>query len=353
MSLRILLVIAFVSIVYFSAIAQPRNVEYKRFNKTATITEKDLIPIQIPPVLLAENAVAASPEFLVSMNWSNDTIFRVFKLPEVEYLGSFGIKGRGPREFSLSRPVASTEGIIIPNLVRFDLITFDKSKKVTDANFIIKKTYKVPGSFSPTKNPMIINDTMICAENNSLSFDKQVTCFNPKTGRIYHIIDYPNFYNAPLSTNRILYNSGIASTHDGKKIVICYTRFPLVQIFDVEGNKITEVFINEGPPQERRITFAEGSVTNQNELYAYYSIPRITKNYVFISYRVRKLSDKKSEFFTEPQYHVFDLNANPILKISLPVGYNPIPSYDEKWIYFINNKYEDKIFKYPLSNILQ
>ena len=102
-------IIFLASILTLNVIAQPENVEYKKFPRTATISVGDLIGIQIPPVLLAEMAIVADTDFLVSMNWMNDTIFRVFKLPEVEYLGSFGLKGRGPREFSLTIPVACPE----------------------------------------------------------------------------------------------------------------------------------------------------------------------------------------------------------------------------------------------------
>lgn len=345
-------IIFLASILTLNVIAQPENVEYKKFPRTATISVGDLIGIQIPPVLLAEMAIVADTDFLVSMNWMNDTIFRVFKLPEVEYLGSFGLKGRGPREFSLTIPVACPEGIIVPNILRFDLITFDRGKKVTDANFIIKKTYKVPGSFNPVNHPMIINDTMICAENNGQSFDKQVSCFNPKTGRVYDIIEYPKFYKAPLSTNRLLYRNGIASTHDGKRIVVSYFRFPLIQIFDTKGNLLHDVYIDEGPPQIKRIEFSEGSVKNQNELYGYYGKPIITKNFIFVSYRVKRFVNQRYEYYTDSQCHILDFKGNPILKLIIPDGYSIVPSYDEKWIYFISNKFEDKIFKYPLSNIL-
>ena len=59
---------------------------------------------EVPPVLLKPSRLIIIDTLLLVYQGRPDTIFSLFKLPECSFITSFGIKGRGPDEFSLVFP---------------------------------------------------------------------------------------------------------------------------------------------------------------------------------------------------------------------------------------------------------
>lgn len=332
--------------------SQPNKEKHVKFPVSYSITGQDLSIIHTQPVLLAEMSIVSNKDYLLSFNALNDTIFRVFKLPELEYAGSFGTQGRGPREFGIFHPSALPEGFLIPNSGKFTIVSFNQNERITDKNFIIKQNIRLPGEFHLPNDAMILNDTLLCVK--SYESKMQLQCVNPRTNKIYHLIEYPKYYsNAPISTNTIIYSGSKSLSPDRKNIAIAYNRLPLVQFFSAEGKLLRETFIDEGPRQKRDVQFAEGSVTNLRDLYSFYGRTRSTNRFVYASYLVRTFNNNQRTTYTTSQIHIFNWKGDPILKLELPKGMLFEPSYDDKWIYFIDNAYSDRILKFDLSKFLK
>src|SRR5690606_28499393 len=91
----------------------------------------ELDSIRIPPVLTYERRIAIDSNYLISLNIDSDTTFRVIDIDKFEYLGWFGIKGRGPREFSnlnISGFHAIDGGLMVTDLATVSKLTIPSGK---------------------------------------------------------------------------------------------------------------------------------------------------------------------------------------------------------------------------------
>lgn len=331
---KIITIVLFIVVTVSANLFPQRGKEnYIKFPLSYNITWEDLSIIHTPPVLLAEMSIVSNKDYLLSFNALNDTIFRVFKLPELEYAGSFGIQGRGPREFGMFQPTALLDGFLIPNSGKFTIVSFNPDERITDKSFLITKNIRLPGEFHLPNNAMILNDTLLCVK--SYESKMQLQCVNPNTNKIYHLIEYPKYYpNAPISTNTIIYSGSKSLSPDRKYIAIAYNRLPLVQFFSAEGKLLRETFIDEGYRQKRDVQFAEGSVTNLRDLYSFYGRTRSTNRYVYSGYVVRTFTNNQRTTYTSSQIHIFNWKGEPVLKLIAPKEMLFEPSYDDRWIYF-------------------
>lgn len=317
--------------------------------------------ITIPPVLFKENRIIATKEYLISLSIESDTLYRVFSLPNCEYKGGFGRIGKGQNEFlnAVINGLRINEGgCNVADSKAVYSISLPLGEKINFDNAIVKCKYLIPGLFYPFNDPTIVNDTMVFGRIDS-GATKELACFNPISGKIDFLIEYPEIVpNVPLGSKGHLYHGYINLSPDKTKIAKIYQRFPLLRISNIEGDVLHEVFINEGPRQKKEIGFTRHSINTSN-LFFYYDQACVTDLYIYASFQVFRFNidqgANQSQIINESnkQLHVFNWEGELIAKILLEDWMKVYTvSLDDGYIYFLHPDRENRIFRYSLSAIL-
>jgi hypothetical protein len=335
---------------------QFRDVKYVGFPKSIT---PELIEVKIPPVLLWELAVTANKDYLLSYNPNNDTIFRVFGLPDLKYIGAFGVKGRGPREFLGSSPAslkALNDGFQIEKDGSLEVIGFPEGVKINNNNFQVLKIFNLPAELSNCNYAIILNDSMVCCSSN-MGATKQLTCVNTKTKEVSYLIDFPSFYHRTAHSSYYhFYTASKAISLDRERIAIAYSRLPLISIYDKNGVLVKSTFLDEAPKQKSNIEFIENQVRNSGQLYSYYGGISVTSKYIFASFQITDYEGpglQNKRIHTNRQIHVFDWDGNPVGKVNLKKNMTWTASFDNSCLYLIDPDVENKIFKASLSELFK
>lgn len=333
------------------------NFEVARFEIEV---EVELDSINIPPVLLHERKIIINSKYLVSMNIESDTIFRVFDLPNFNYVGNFGNHGNGPLEYNhanISGFRSYKEGCVVTDLSRINIIKFPIGQ-ITSKNIKVEKQFSIPGKLITLNHATVVNDTMICGINLKDS-EKELVYFNPKSNETGSIIDYSNIIdNVPSKALPLLYLKYIDISYKQNKFAFAYQKFPFIKICNTNGTILKEIIVQEGPSQ-KKIEFNRGTIKNSTELYTYYNRLAVTDNYIYALFSPGELKQKNEgghEYIKVPvekkQLHIFDWNGNPKLKIILEDWMNEyVPAKDDSCIYFTNPLRKNKIYYYSLAHL--
>lgn len=339
-----------------TAMGQFRGTRFHDFPRSVT---PKLEHVNIQPVLLWELSLAAGKSHLLSYNPNNDTIFRVFSLPDLKYTGAFGVKGRGPREFlgvSPSSICSLGEFFQIEKDGSIEEIGLPHGITINNNNFQVLNSYKLPGELANCNYAIILNDSMVCCSSVS-GAPRQLTCINTLTKKVTYLVDYPTFYHDYVhSSYSHFYTSGKAISLDRSKIVIAYSRLPLISIYDKNGKLLKSTFINEGPRQRGNIEFAENQVRNPGQLYSYYGRVLVTEKYIYASFQVIDYEGpglQNQRRHTNLQIHIFDWDGNPVGKVNLEKNMTWAPSYDDSKLYLIDPDIENKIFTAPIRDLFK
>lgn len=334
-----------------------KKIKYQNFPKTITI---EIDSISIAPVLFNENKLVASNDFLVSMNVYGDTIYRVFSLPDLDYLGCFGFQGNGPNEFvapSISSFGLEKDDFVTGDIKSLYITELPHNSKVNNQSVLYKRRYLLPGAFMPPNNCFLLSDTLICSVKSTRS-EKELVYYNSISNETGYMIDFPNLYpSAPKDALARLYHKHVKISNDKSKIAMVYQLLPMMRIYDVKKKKTHELFINEGPRQ-KEFLFDRNQLANGIDLYSYYESISVTDNYIYAFFQSKERAYKENSGeiitipLTEKQLHVFDWEGKPVVRIILKDWMRVYtPTQDERFIYFINPFREDMIYRFSLSKI--
>jgi hypothetical protein len=321
--------------------------------KFKTEVECTLDSIRVTPILLDEKKLILANDLLISMRYDPDTVFRVFKLPNMNYLGGFGTIGKGPNEFMT--PIVSSTNMFnahlsvadMRSLKLIDLISGEQ--QINSVEYI--KSISFPGILSPLNYAYIINDSIIYGLLLSKS-EKELIKYNIINKKITNIIDFPDIYpKLPEDFYPTLYLKQIDFAPDRSKFVFTYIQIPILRIYSINGDLIKQITYTDAPEQTR-YSVSDGRLVN-NSRYFYYQNVQVTNDYIFALYELRQFEEKKLKVLSKKEMHVFDWNGNPILKINLKEWISTyVISPDSRKIFFINPMKENYIYFSSLDSIL-
>lgn len=207
--------------------------------RTVSVNEDLLMPVKVFVI----------DDKLVVFDRVNSDFFKVFKIPEMELLYSFGSKGRGPNEFSHIDPnsmkvVGNKICLLDGNTLKYlsvenDKITVEQSKTIVIGQ-------------APTNRLLVLNDSIYISDilGDKIKYEFQKVNLNQK--KIEKTFgDYPD--EGIRLKNDIekyqTYMKASASSPKGDKIISFYLNFNRFKILDNQGKLLKEVVIESNLPK--------------------------------------------------------------------------------------------------------
>lgn len=191
--------------------------------------------------------------YLLIIDQREEGIFQVFKIPELEFLYSWGRRGRGPNEFQ-------SHSFLSINTKNDQLILYDLSYRTLQMYKVSEKELKLLEQTSlyhdyqkqPLNRILRINDSLYVARSHWTEFpNKEFVALRPdKNEPLYIFGEYPDMLLEPEER----YNSyGIilAAKSDGSRFVSFYGGHNRFKIFDNQGDLIIQVRINDKSISDR------------------------------------------------------------------------------------------------------
>lgn len=330
------------------------------FNKT--INTDGLQTFKIPPVLLKERIIVCTDDFFVTNSSTEDTVFRVFDLKTLNYLGGFGKSGEAPENYNpnpstIYSPYGNTIHVGSTKKNRILNIFKDQNNASGIGHEIIEE-FKTPGELIPFNWSSKLNDTTFVGDK---SFNRETelayyTTTDRSTGKL---IPYPEFgEDLNASGKYIRYQKKMRVSRDRSKIVMAYVTLPLLRIYDVDKQTIKNIFIEVDPAfkqTKKAKMLSDGLNINSLDLFNYYINVYTTDNHIYAQMLIQGYDEitGKREMIFPSELHVFDLEGEPKLKITLEDWmFVSAASQDDQYVYFWNSEIEDELYKLPIGSHL-
>jgi len=302
---------------------------------------------------------------LVIRNINSDTIYRVFALPDLKYLGWFGKIGKGPKEFLLAPHIRNYNSFIqLSGVRKISLINLPYGNVAN--NFKIIEEYPVPGNIHPLNETFTLNDNKyygIVFGGRKIEIDKrkELVFFDTEIYTTGSLIDFPSSLYKGIPNTSFMHPKHITVSPNNDKFAFFYTLYPLIRIFNKKAEIINEVWVNGLPKQIKFKNLASKAsndkVPNLALGYNYYDKVISTEKYLYALFRndkgIKTGPEKFSygrESISNPELHVFTWGGKPIYRIQMRKNTSAFElSLDEKYLYSVDLNMFDKIFRYNLK----
>lgn len=320
--------------------------------------------LQIPPILFKPSSMCILDSFLIVTQDRSDTIFSIFKLPNCEYLLSFGNEGRGPTEF-FNMNEYTTFGAVYQENNSFavaNLMTRVQYYRIIDVinhNFSPYKIVRLSPNLNRFISLVYVGDSLVFGApyggNMHLfkfdTFTNVLESFKPYTK------DYPLF---DISSMRHLYGCSIAVKPDNSKLVVSYSLQGKIEIYDLNTNKQITLLYQEFPSFEKNLGINKTSKywNIKPEMQMFSEKVTCTNKYIY----ARIANDKYSTIYDAkgpnhnfiPELYIFDWLGNPIVKCKLDKYYSHYYAIDaaNRFLYTLDDNIENIIRRYDLTSVL-
>lgn len=321
----------------------------------------DSIRTDVP--LFKEMSLLSTDQHIIALGSNKDNLYKVFDSSTGEFQVAFGKSGEGPNEFMHAFPSGMSyqnghlslgDINVIRKISNFDDQILNKS----DLSF--NDTYKLPSEFVPLNYSFFLNDSTICGQAERSK--KQLSCFNINSLEINDLFDYPSWREKVVSTaNYHLYQSSIKITPNRKHIVIVYSYFPIVKVYNVQDNSVLDVRYASQFDQNSNIEVSSNEMSIVlRDIYKYYSSVVLTNNYIYALYHEGKLertNDKPGGLNTIPisskELHIYSIDGNRVANLILEDWMRVFTAtQDNKFLYFINPDKEDYLYRMSLEEVI-
>lgn len=349
-----------------------RNVIDKKWEKVQLpkLSQVVIDSFKIPPVNLYPVDMIRRNNTLIIRNINSDTIYRVFTLPNLKYLGWFGKIGKGPKEFLLAPQIRNYNNFIqLSGVRKISLINLPHGEVAN--NFEVKEDYPVPGNIHPLNEAFTLNDNRyygIVFGGRKIEIDKrkELVFFETETYTTGSLIDFPSSsLHTGLPNTSFTHPKHIAVSPKNDKFAFFYTLYPWVRIFNEKAEILNEVWVDGLPKQIKFKNLAskasDDKVPNLVLGYNYYDKVISTDNYLYALFRNDKGIKTGPEKFSfgrksisNPELHVFNWDGKPIFRIKLLENTSAFElSLDEKYLYSVALNTPNKIYRYDLKEYVR
>lgn len=219
--------------------------------------------------------VNVTDEYLVISDSNSEGFIMVFKLPELDFLYSWGRQGRGPNEFEfipLNEINTDRNNIIF---YEFGTRTL-REYEVNDTSLVLlgEAFLSFDGQTHTLTGITKVNDDLYIAENGA-SFDNdsfEFIALEPN-------VDQPLFYFGRFPETQLTgfeklyeYLKTTAVSSDGDKIAASYFYHNKIKIFDDDENLLGEYVVNDSdtPQSGEGQSFQYRSIKNATDSYMYF-----------------------------------------------------------------------------------
>jgi hypothetical protein len=320
--------------------------------------------LSIPPILLRPTNMCIVDSFLIVTQSRMDSIFSIFKLPNCEYLLSFGGKGRGPNEF-LSPNEYVTLGQVSGETSQFAVgnnrtnIQYYRINDIINRDFNPFKIATLPSGLSRFRAITYLSDSVIyCAP---YGVNILICKYNTITNELETFRDYPEaFPFDDPETMRDIFGYNLAVKPDNSKIVLGYVSKGTIEIYDLANDKSITLAVKDFPSLRENTGLNSTSKfwAHKPEELIYTRNVAVTDNYIYVDV----LNDRHSNIFNESgpirtfisEIHVFDWTGKSIAKFRFSKYYRYFDiDKADKYLYTIDDSVENVIKRFDISQSLK
>lgn len=303
--------------------------------------------IDIPINILAPSAITILEDKLLIFDNVKDSLFKVFNLPAIDYLYSYGNLGRGPDEF-----IFVNFHYIKAINNELELVDNGRLKRlmINQYGFTTKKVITLPRLENPINSPQRINDSIYVADNIFTSDESEHLLINVNMKKIIGKFGrYPNDdLNIKDNVQKYqIYKKFNISSPAGNHFAVFYKYFNRIKIYNSSGDLQKSINLEDCKIQKFSIEHRE-----RNTIY-FYTDPFATEKYFYaLRINIPGIEYKKNFDTFRPELLIWDWDGNPTARCILD---RPITSFtiSEKYreIYGVNSMTESKVYKFDLPEL--
>lgn len=310
----------------------------------------------VPPIIYASHpGLVITGDKLILIEPNAENIFSIFKLPDCQFIGNFGVLGRGPEEFKNINPYsvfASAKGIRIfdheKGILEVDITSFPE--KTTSINIV-----KFPPIVQYLNSPFQINDSIVCGipypqveiingQPKAIISNQPFIRFNTISKEIDYFGDYPKLYSKKyLDQFWIIFMNMSIVKPDKQKFASFGTYIKTLNIYDNVGTLCKELIMKA--PDD---LLGDKSLTVNK---VYYDAIKATDKFI---YAICEDAPLNNLLKNRPTLEVWDWSGNPVISLKLD---RPVAAFDvtkdDKFIYFIDRQTRNRIFTYNLTGLIR
>ena len=319
-------------------------------------TEKTLQAqqIKVPPILYFVTQVKVLNDFFITSDFQADTLFQIFTLPDLKYIGGFHHRGKGPKESLKADPVTLRQTTENDFLFVADGVLKYANLNDSDSSYHISGKFHFPANLQYINQTFLIDSTNIYGydsyENGDKEFlrikkrDKQSEPFGP---------EYPKFTNRLLKNRKIFAATKvIAIKPDKTAFAALYDKIKILRIYSKKGHILKEVHFPDSPTPS--LSFLNGKMNKKSykSAFIHYIKIQATSKYIYGMYVGKAMKSIPPGLASLPcEIHVWDWNGNPIIKYSLKEKlYSFDVTKDDKYLIASSLEDIDILYRYVLSH---
>lgn len=206
--------------------------------------------LKVKENILMPTKIFAIKDKLVVFDHTKNNIFKVFKTSDLEFIYSFGNKGKGPDEFAFIDP--NSMKIINNELCFLDNHTI-KWISVEDDKMSITKTKTIKIEKAPTNRLCLMNDSIYVADafnNDEFKYEFQKVNINKKEV----IEQFSNYPKEKIDFKKeidkyLAFMKASTSNPKNDRFVSFYLYFNRLKIFDINGKLLNDIVIKSNHPK--------------------------------------------------------------------------------------------------------
>lgn len=350
-----LLVILLCSCFLFEGCAKRNDLQPKKVERFPLEKKLELKAYKVEPALFFVSDMVILNNKLVTLDVKNNVFFQLFNLPDLKYVGSQIHKGEGPTEETFIFPYIENvgkESFAYRNMNKIKVVSYDSIEN----KFLPHKSYQVPQE-TEILNYCLLNNS-ICGYDMLRNTGREFIRYDFDTRKIQ---DFgPSFPSVSFSVSddkkNVLFTKIMASKVDDTRFAALYDKFPLLRIYDNEGNLMSETeYINH---QQLPIGY-----TNKNMSMS--DIENTTKNYMRIKttrkYIYGLYSGKTNKDLSDSggdgtscccEIHLWDWDGNPVARLMLNKNVTCFAvSQDDSYIVLYSSLDEGTLYKTDIPTL--
>jgi hypothetical protein len=319
--------------------------EVKKFSNTNNLigtTIKTNAKIVVP------SKIYTVDDKLIVYDNSINNIFKVFKLPEMEFLYSWGTKGQGPNEF-----INITDNSMHIYKNKLEILDWQNLKvfQIQNDAFRLVEQHNLPSLGTPINQLVRINDSIYFADNSMINKEEfEHVILNVKSqkviGKFGEYSDdgliFKNVSERYLASSK----SNTVSLINGKFSTFYY-KFNRFKIYGLDGKFLKSIVLDIDKSKDF-------SLKSENDNIIFFADPLAIDNYIYVLF-INKSKDEIENDLTnyKPKIQIWDWEGNPILEYVLD---KPITAfYVSKWnrkLYGVSFFNMDEIYEFDLPDSL-
>ena len=330
-----------ITIIYISC-NSTENINYEVFDEFPTTINISCEEIKTIPELYSVGGMLIMDDFIVTVDLKADTFFRLFDSQNYNYLSGFIGRGGGPGEEFFIDPFIqkiSVDKFIYKNIASVKTLQFNKERKELN----VVEEIVLPTEIMDIWHVFKLNNLLI-GYTVSEGTEKEFKGFNPVTKEIFDFgMSFPDVGKKiePLYKNVIFAKANIVKP-DMTKFASAYDKFPILRIFDLNGNIIREIRYNNNQSFPNALINENPSQADVDEVMQNYRMIKSTDQYIYALYigkKEREIERGLNDFSNE--IHIWDWDGNPVKRILL----------DKKIFTFDVNKEDDYLICCSLESL--